>query len=143
VIRLSNEFPSFGQKFQECLLHARGRIILNTEEFIIDRSPIDNVAYMLTQCSHLAPEDWTADFIVQAQAYAENITHFIIFPSLAKEIEVNGSRVANKYFQRMSTAVFEHTYITYFQDIMMGKTLLLNTWDLEVKKRMVRSFLLE
>ena len=143
VIKLSNEFPSFGQKFQECLLHARGRIIMNTSEFVIDRSPIDNVAYMLSQCSHLAPEDWVEAFIKEAQAYATNITHFIIFPSLAKDIEINGSRVANKYFQRMSTAIFEHTYITYFNKLMLNKTLFLTTWDLDYKKTLVRKFLTE
>jgi len=144
VIRLSNQFPSFGQTFQRKLLEARGRVIMNNEQFVIDRSPVDNVAYMLSQCSHLAPEAWVADFIMQAQDYAEKLTHLIIFPSLAKEIEVNGSRVANKYFQRMSTALFEHAYKTYFEPLMeSGKTLTLNTWDLDEKKDLVRSFLSE
>ena len=143
VIKLSNEFPSFGQRFQMALLQARGRIIMNTNQFIIDRSPIDNVAYMLSQCSHLAPEKWVEEFIEEARGYASHITHFLIFPSLAKDIEVNGSRVANKYFQRMSTAIFEHAYTTYFKDQMTGKCLILNTWDLDYKKELVSKFLSE
>lgn len=143
VIRLSNQFPSFGQRFQKALLQARGMVVMNTPSFVIDRSPIDNVAYMLTQCSHLAAEDWVAEFIQEAVAYASNITHFIVFPSLASEIEVNGSRVANRFFQRMSTAVFEHAYMTYFDGLMVNKTLILDTWDLEYKKDLVRKFLSE
>lgn len=143
VIRLSNEFPSFGQTFQKNLLEARGRIIQGNDNFIIDRSPIDNVAYMLSQCSHLAPEDWIKSFIQEAQEYAKSITHFLVFPSFAEDIEVNGSRVANKYFQRMSTAVFEHAYLTYFKQIMHDKTLILDTWDLDEKQRMIRAFLFE
>ena len=143
VIRLSNEFPSFGQTFQKNLLEARGRIIMNNNTFVLDRSPIDNVAYMLAQCSHLASEEWVEQFIKEAQAYTSNITHFITFPSLATEIEVNGSRVANRFFQRMSTAIFEHTYNTYFKPMLYGKTLVLDTWDLELKKELVIRFLSE
>lgn len=141
VIRLSNEFPSFGQSFQEALLAARGSLITTTPEFVIDRSPIDNVAYMLAQCAHLVDEEWVTSFISEAKNYAKEITHFIIFPSLAPEIEDNGSRVNNKYYQRMSTAIFEHTYMEYFKDIMINKTLMLDTWDLDVKKDRVLSFL--
>ncbi len=52
VINLSAINPEFGAAFQKTLLKRRAELIRTTPNFVIDRSPIDNVVYMLSQNGH-------------------------------------------------------------------------------------------
>lgn len=136
VIRLSNIEPEFGMEFQSRLMLVRKRFITNTPSFIIDRSPVDNVAYMLAQVSHLASIPYIKSFIELAVEASKKIDLFIFVHSEAPQIEDNGSRVANIYFQRMSQAIFEHAFTTYFVPSLDTtlRVLHLRGWDLENKK---------
>ncbi|MCH7516049.1 MAG: hypothetical protein IIB08_02795 [Bacteroidetes bacterium] len=47
------------------------------KNFVTDRSPVDNIAYYLTQCSHNATQIQTNAHIVKAMIFAQKLTHLI------------------------------------------------------------------
>lgn len=139
VIALSNQNPDFGREFQARLLAARGHMMEKSDEFVIDRSPIDNVAYFLTQCGPHQDTDYTRGFIESAQLFGDRLTHLIFIPTMNDiDIEVNGSRISNYYYQKMMTNVFIHVINDYFPHI---RAIALNTSDFTQRTRAVDSFL--
>jgi len=114
VIRLSNINPMFGYDFQYELLSTRAKWIKENKGFIIDRSPVDNITYFLLQVSALVKEGDCSTFINIAQNAMTPITHLIFIPTLNANVETNGSRVDNYFYQQMVTANFENTIETYF-----------------------------
>lgn len=139
VIRLSHINPEFGLEYQKAILEARTAIIHNTESFIMDRSPIDNVTYFITQASMYQPIAVCEDFINHAREVAQELTHLFAFHTMDYEVEDNQSRVSNVYFQRSVDAVFDDTLKRYFEKPMKLTTRIthLKTWDLIEKKSIV------
>lgn len=118
VIRLSNINPSFGFEFQLRLMRARKKFIEENDSFIIDRSPVDNVAYFLLQTSHLVPQDMTARFIQEAIEGSYSLDKLIILDTMdIGQVEDNGSRIASFPYQKMVTEVFHHVANTYFNHL--------------------------
>lgn len=137
LIRLSNIKPAFGADFQETLLKTRVNFIQNHPEFIIDRSPIDGVVYALSQIGHLYAEEEFNGFIAMAVgAVSMNIDLVVHCRSRAPKIEVNGSRIANTHFQRLSSNTYNYVIDTYFKKV---RVLTLDTWDIEEKLNRVLS----
>lgn len=140
VINLSSQYPSFGAQFQQFLLEARGLQIKDNETFIIDRCPIDNVSYMLSQNSHNMDEDKVRSFISKAQEiYRElDIVIQIRFSSEIPSIEDNGSRVSNRFYQQYMSDVFTGVFSRYFAPSLQGpKVYTIDFWDLVQRKRLV------
>lgn len=140
VIRLGNINPNFAIEFQQELLKVRSRFIWDTEEFIFDRSPVDNLAYFLLQCGHLAPPAVTHDHIIQCLGAITPID-VVIFLHTSTEpgnVENNGSRVANWDYQKMVTSVFKHVLEFYMPHI---KRIELPMWDYETRQRIVSNFM--
>lgn len=139
VIRMSHINPQFGWEFQYRLLKARARFIQDNPSFVIDRSPIDNMAYFLLQCSALMDQGQTKAFIDLAVQTLRGLTHIIFIPTmLTGEVEDNGSRVSNFFYQQMVTAVFIHVIHNYNPGV---KVLELNTSDQMIRRQMVSNFL--
>jgi hypothetical protein len=143
VINLSSAQPNFGYFFQYTLLKRRGWQIRNSDNFVIDRCPIDNVAYMLTQVSHNASEVSISQFIKEAQEYYKNLTHVIMiqFSPDIEFIEDNNSRISNRFFQTYMSDVFRSVYTRYFANIIGPKVMTLDHWDLEARKFAVKEFI--
>jgi len=102
VIRLSNIFPEFGLEFQAAVLESRIKLMDDNEEFIIDRSPIDNIVYFLLQCGPNATEEDTHNHLACAYSNLQKLDG-IIYVSYdgIGEVEDNKSRIKNIHFQRM------------------------------------------
>jgi hypothetical protein len=146
VINLSSENIGFGLEFQELLLKRRGEQILTNDSLVIDRCPIDNVAYFLSQNSHNLPEDLVSGFIKEAQRIYQALD-FVIQIRYSPDIpfiEDNGSRVANRFFQIYSSDVFSGVYSRYFANLPHANTprvLTIDFWDLEIRKQLVKEFI--
>jgi deoxyadenosine/deoxycytidine kinase len=139
VIALSHTNPAFGWEFQTRLLAARSKFMQSNANYIIDRSPVDNLVYFLMQTALHYPQESAKYFIEAAQLAARNLTHLIFIPTmLTGEIENNGSRVANYYYQQMVTSIFAHVIHTYFQGV---KFLELPTSNFELRRSATLKFL--
>lgn len=144
VIRLSNINPSFGFDFQNELLITRGKWIANNSPFIIDRSPVDNITYFLLQVSALVSEPHCDSFIRAAQDAMLPITHLIYIPTMNPNVENNGSRVSNYYYQQMVTAQFRNTINTYFNPNSANCRFYFHavtTWDWDARLRQAIAFI--
>lgn len=119
VINLSNSNPEFGWEFQNAILDARTKLLekyKNVDSFdryLLDRSPIDNLTYFLLQCSHNQSDERVREFIEKCYQ-AIKMVDKVIFVRSVLDIEENGSRVKNQYYQRMADSVFAHVIDTYF-----------------------------
>lgn len=143
VINLSAVEPMFGSHFQKAVLNSRVSQIVRNESFVIDRTPIDNVVYALSQVSHNETESFIKSFINQAQAAFEGLTHVIQIrysPDIPG-IEDNKSRVPNIYYQRYISDVFSGVYSRYFANLEGPRVITIDFWDLNSRKELVKAFL--
>ena len=144
VINFSSSNPSFGIAFQEKLLECRIKKLSNKENFVTDRSPVDNIVYYLTQCSHNATQEQTNSHIIKSILFAHRLTHLINIRVVNQEdIEDNNSRITNKFFQETMDAVFQYVLRTYIckrnhRDL---KILEINFWNLKKRKEFVKYLL--
>lgn len=141
VINLSNSNPEFGYDFQFMLLKARREALTKNINFVTDRTPIDNLAYFLMQCSHNQTESVTKDYIEYAQEAFTQLTHLFILKPNENWTEMNGSRVANNYYQHMTYGVFINTYKRYFEDIAQDfriRVVIIDDWNLDYRKAVVK-----
>lgn len=141
VINLSGKDPEFGYWFQKYLLESRSELYKGKDQFITDRSPLDNVSYFMQQTVHNCTEEETEKFITHAQELYQELTHLIRIKWVnEEEIEDNGSRIPNKYYQYYSDAVFEDCYNRYFKGSSI-KVLTIDYWDLDTRFEEVSKFI--
>jgi len=161
LINLQNEFPQFGMEWQEEMLYARGRVIKENTNFIMDRSPIDSLTYMLNQVSHNVYDPKYIDsFIKNVADQLRELTHVIFIPySNPDWVEENGSRIASVPFQKLMSSSFEHVISEYLVKhvykvefspegrLTHGRIpwkpglLVLDMWDLQKRKDLTTEFL--
>ncbi len=143
VINLSAVEPAFGSHFQKVVLTSRISQILRNNSFVIDRTPIDNVVYALSQVSHNESEAFIKAFINQAQEAFERLTHVIQIrysPDIPS-IEDNRSRIPNVFYQRYISDVFSGVYSRYFANLEGPRVITIDFWDLNSRKELVKAFL--
>lgn len=145
VINKSNLNPDFGLAFQTALLNQRTFTLGTNDDFITDRTQLDNTSYFLMQCSHNQDEHTCQTFITTARnAIVNSLTHLILIRPSDGWTEDNGSRVANNYYQHMTYSVFMGVYERYFKQFLADhnvKVLILDFWDLEQRKDAVEKFI--
>lgn len=148
VVNLSSSNPQFGIDFQNKLLNNRIEMFGNYPTgFVTDRSPLDSVSYYLNQCVHNTTEEETEEFINKAKGlYELAFTHLIYVRCVnPHEIEDNGSRIINKYFQKKVDAIFDYVLREYFLPkegkLSNVNVLIINYWDLTQRKSDVVNFL--
>jgi len=143
VINLSSKDPWFGLAFQQAVLRARTNQIVNSSEFVLDRCPIDNVAYLLSQVGHNMAEPAIKEFIQEAQLAYHELSHVIIlkYSNDIPFIEDNGSRVPNRYFQQYISDVFMGVYYRYFASIVGPRVIVIDYWNLPERMSTVRAFI--
>jgi hypothetical protein len=143
VINLSSIDPAFGWEFQQTVLRARINQITENDNFVIDRCPIDNVVFMLTQNSHNLEEESIHRFIRAAQEAYKKL-HLVIQIRYSNDImfiEDNNSRVPNRFFQQYVSDVFTGVYARYFANLVGPRVLTLDFWELEARKQSVSTFI--
>lgn len=139
--------PQFGVLNQEINQKRRQEIIENNFTFVTDRSPVDNLTYMIAQCGfHKIVDDYYIKRFADKCLTAWNqLSHVIYVKSIqGNKVEVNGSRVSNKWYQLSSDAQFEYWLKNYFmanQAKSGPKVLIIDYWDLSARQRNLVKFL--
>lgn len=144
VINQSNINPKFGFDFQRLLLESRISKLSGKDNFVTDRTPLDNASYFLMQCAHNQTEQICSEYLSRAIAASDLLTHLIIVKPNESWTENNDSRVDNNFYQHLSYAVFKSTYERYFEAKMRAlgiKVLMLEMWDLAERKQVIKQFL--
>lgn len=145
VIRYSALNPEYGLMNQKLLQLRRAEIIRDNDHFVTDRSPADNLTYMINQVAYhpMVTDAMVAEFAKDCQSAWDELTHVIYVKAVQpKEVERNGSRVANSWYQKAIDAQFEH-WIKYLDSQSVGgpELLVIDFWDLEQRKDLVINFL--
>ena len=146
VIRFSALNPEYGLMNQKILQMRRRELIFENEDFVTDRSPIDNLTYMVNQVGYhpMVTDAMIEEFAKDCLAAWEELTHVVYVKAVQpKEVEVNGSRVANAWYQKAIDAQFEYWLNNYFlrNSIAGPKVLCIDYWDLGKRKEDVINFL--
>lgn len=142
VINLSSIYPDFGIEFQKLILERRAAQIIAHDRVVLDRCPIDNMVYLLTQTAHNMDEEHVTEFLNQAQEAYMGLTHVIVI-KYSKDIpfiEDNKSRVSNRYFQQYISDVFGGVYTRYFSHIIGPMVMEIDFWNLESRINTVLDF---
>lgn len=146
VIRFSALNPEYGIMNQKLLQVRRRELIMENENFVTDRSPIDNLTYFVNQVGYhpMVTDAMVEEFAKDCLTAWEELTHVIYVKACQpKAVEFNGSRVANKYYQRAIDAQFEYWLKHYFMLNSIGgpEVLILDYWDLATRKEAVLQFI--
>jgi GTPase SAR1 family protein len=110
VINLSAEHPLFGFQFQEAILRARHHLFTKSNTGVFDRSPMDPMVFFMNQCVHNFSDQVTKNFLDKCADvfFQSGITHVIRIPNLnPREVEHDGSRCSNKFFQKKIDKLFD------------------------------------
>jgi len=146
VIKYSALNPEYGLTNQKLLQMRRSEIIFTNDNFVTDRSPADNLTYMVNQTAYhpMVTDAITEDFAKDCLKAWEELTHVIYVKSVQPaEVEKNGSRVSNKWYQKSVDAQFEYWIKNYFMKNTLDgpKVLIIDFWDLELRKDTLKAFL--
>ena len=159
LINLQNAQPYFGKSWQWEMLLARGKVIRENNNFIMDRSPIDSLTYMLNQVGHNVDKNYVSKFVDEVRQQLKELTHVIFIPYNNPDwVEENGSRISQVHFQKLMSSSFEHVideYLIKIKQNVWGKNpakvvestdgmpnlLVLDTWDLLNRLEQVHGFL--
>jgi nicotinamide riboside kinase len=161
IIKACITDPGLGVQYQKELFDERASKSLH-EHYVMDRSPLDNIAYFLMQLSPMVSDAVTNDYLEKAKLVARNnVDLYILIPPQAFP-EDDGVRVQNSYYQKMSWEMMKYAYSLtfgvdkegvdlveydekgdYYFTFLFGRTpkhigvLTLLKWDLEQRKRLV------
>lgn len=146
VIRYSALNPEYGLMNQKMLQMRRRELIMENDNFITDRSPIDNLTYMVNQVGYhpMVSDAIIAEFAKDCLSAWEELTHVVYVKAVQpSEVETNGSRVANSWYQKAIDAQFEYWLNNYFRkhSVAGPEVLVIDFWDLEKRKELVIDFL--
>lgn len=145
VIKFSALNPEYGLMNQKFLQLRRKELILKNDNFVTDRSPIDNLTYFINQMGYhpMVTDAMVEEFIKECLEAWEELTHVIYVKAVQPgEVERNGSRVANKYYQKAIDAQFEY-WLKFLQSNAQAgpEVLVIDWWDLDKRKEIVTQFL--
>lgn len=156
VIKNSVLKPIYGINNQYILQYRRANIIRHNINFVTDRSPLDNLTYFINQVGFL-PEVTDAiveEFANKCYEALKGLTHLIYIKAVQPiEVENNGSRIANKWYQKSVDAQFEYWLFNYFLpkreyetfggaiELPFPKILIIDFWDLNQRKENLLNFL--
>lgn len=145
VIRYSALNPEYGVTNQKLLQIRRQQIIENNDDFVTDRSPADNMTYFINQTAYhpMVTDALCEEFFKNCLEAWEGLTHVIYVKAVQPhEVEVNGSRVSNRFYQKAIDAQFNYWISELDSKCIEGpKVLVLDYWDLEKRKQAVLDFI--
>lgn len=146
VIRYSALNPEYGVMNQKLLQMRRRELIVENDDFVTDRSPIDNLTYFINQCGYhpMVTNELVEEFAKDCIKAWEQLTHVIYVKAVQPgAVEVNGSRVGNNWYQKAVDAQFNYWLNEYFiKNATFGPDILvIDYWDLDKRKEAVLEFL--
>lgn len=148
IISMCINQPKIGYQFQMEIIDYRLEMMQTHKEFVTDRSPVDNVVYMLTQMGHTLTEDEFYSYLEKAKiAYNnfEDVKHLHLaanyntLNSLA--IEDDNMRISSRYFQLTINSVFEMVIKGNWLDIRQKDLQYIDTWDWSTRMTAVQQLL--
>jgi hypothetical protein len=146
VIKASAINPMFGLEFQNAVLQARYQSIAENDNFVTDRSPLDNLVYFATQVAwNKFPTEEFINFEFTCKLAMQELTHLIYIKPCQPngEVEDNNSRIPNRLYQDAIDAIFEK-FLLRFSDIEPSpNVLIIDFWDLKERKELIKEFLLD
>lgn len=145
VIAFSALNSTYGVMNQKLLQMRRREIIMENTDFVTDRSPIDNLTYFINQCAyHPEVSDAMVEEFAKDCLTAFNELDYMIYIRAVqpKEVERNGSRIANSWYQKSVDAQFEYWLKNYFipNSIDGPQVLIIDYWDFEKRKKELCEF---
>lgn len=146
VIRFSALNPEYGIMNQKLLQVRRAQMISSNTNFVTDRSPADNLTYFVNQVGFhpMVTDEMTEEFAKDCLKAWEELTHVVFIKAVQPaEVERNGSRIANRFYQKSIDAQFEYWIRNFFikKAIDGPKVLIISFWDLEQRGKLVKEFL--
>ena len=147
VIAYSALNPEYGVYNQTLLLERRLELSQLDENFVTDRSPLDNLVYFLNQCAYhpMVTDSYVEAFMSKALKAYKNFSHIIYVKAVQPidfPVENNHSRVANRYYQKSIDALFEYWLNEFFiKNAPHVPVLTIDQWDLTYRKNIVRNWL--
>lgn len=111
VINESHKTPDFGLRFQNYVLNGRYALMHKYEnnDCIFDRSFLDPMVFMMNQVAHNITQDDTENFMLKCTRGMKDIDLVLRIPLQNPEMEIehNGSRVDNWFFQYKIDYLFD------------------------------------
>ena len=133
----------FAVEYQHRILNMRTKILMNHDEFVTDRGPLDNIAYYLLECSAFETTRATEYFIEKAMIlYSEQLTHQIILPFTEDTpLEDDGYRITNIYYQTMVDIMIHYLVKNYAMKIPNVEIKVIIGWSFKKRQDIIMSFL--
>ncbi len=130
AVKTSFNDPGLAFKYQWDILRTRRKQSQNNPSFITDRSFVDNVVYIMLQVSPNICDNDTELLIEQARAGLTNIDG-LIFIRYSDDIDLedDGSRITNTYYQKMVSKIFDWVIDDIFH-FYEGSLLTLDIWNM-------------
>lgn len=132
LINNSSMDPNWGIEMQYKILEVRTSIIKGQDDFIIDRSPLDNFTYAMMECAHNMTHKQSQVFLDTCLISLINNYDMMVFIRYVNPkgiLEENGSRITNPFFQEKADILFNHYYLKYFNTVI--PSLCIDYWNLE------------
>lgn len=135
LIGMTTTNPSWGLAFQREVLDYRVNQLYGKDEFVTDRSPVDNMVYFLLQNSHMLSERETK-FYLDACIMAMNLFNGYIYIPFTNEIilENDGKRVVNSFYQMTVSSTFDLVHRLMKTSLYEKHNTILDGWDFERRK---------
>lgn len=148
VIKASAVDPGFGIANQRIILQRRIQLIGDNPKFVTDRSPADNIVYFLNQVGfHKEVTDRDCGVFLDLVQKAWGLLDYVIYIKAVqpREVEDNGSRVSNWFYQQSIDAQFEFwiNYLMKKNRRNKPDVLTIDYWNLDRRKEEVLDFLEE
>lgn len=142
LIAMTMKDPKLGLKFQNHLIEHRLEKLEGLDQYVTDRGPLDNLVYFMSQCSSQLSEEDTMNYIQACRdAYPLGFTQ-IYLTNNPLEMEVDGYRIDNRYYQTMVDVLYMHyTQVNTLFEPTEGVSPLyiLPDWDWEKRVKAVET----
>jgi len=135
LINKTTTDPAWGIEFQAEVLAYRVAKLEGVEEFVTDRSPVDNMVYFLMQNSHLATEEDTKLYLEGCKRAMILFNTILALPfTVDTPLENDGKRIANQYYQKTVNSTFVVVSELMANELKQCNGLTIPYWDMEKRK---------
>lgn len=139
IISMCNNQPKYGLKFQKEVLDYRLEMINSHDVFVSDRSPVDNIVYVLTQLSHKVEEEEIRSYVEKCKIVynIENVRHIHLSGGIKTisntPLENDNMRITNQYYQLMVNSIFDMVINDNWLLIPKDNFRNIDTWDMSTR----------
>lgn len=156
IIKMGINNPMRAYKFQMDLLDIREKL-MERDNFVTDRSPVDNLVYYLMQVAPFVDEKLTVEYIDRCNSLLtfldedgdgdargpEAMSTYLIPIEYQAEMDVerDGFRIPNKIFQQCTQLYFNYCLSNWFGNLMMSNYIYLRDTNFNERWERVKKVL--